>query len=91
MKRLLLAFFAVLFLISMGPIPVASARGWFWHKSHKNASPVAGKHHSHKLFKKSKAQHENYTHDSSGSLYSVPRTVGWWHRKGPGPVGAGAD
>jgi len=85
MKRLLLVLFGLLFLISAGPIPVASARGWWWHHSRSNASPSAPKGKA----KKFKASGEKHGRNNAEPLYSFPKSVGWWHRKGPGPAGAG--
>ena len=86
MKRLLLAFFGVLLLLTAGPLPVASARGWWWHhSSHSKSSPAA----PGKKVKSSKAPSEKHGRNTSEPLYSFPKTVGWWHHKGPGPAGAG--
>ena len=85
MKRLLLAFVAVFFLISVGPLPVASARSW-WPHSHRKGSPAVTKQKG----KKSKASREEHGRSNSDPLYSVPRSVGWWHKQ-PGPAGAGVN
>lgn len=89
MKRLLLGLFCAMLLGIPGPLPVASAQGWWWH--HKGAGPAgAGAEHT---TKKAKAHREKHTHEKHASqkrepLHKFPKTVGWWH-KGPGPAGAG--
>lgn len=33
--------------------------------------------------------HEKHRKDKTPPLYTTPKSVGWWHRHGPGPAGAG--
>jgi hypothetical protein len=83
MKRLLLGLFCAVLLGVPGPLPVASAQGW-WH--HKGPGPAgAGSEHN---AKKAKAGREKHPRAKQEPLYKSPKTVGWWH-KGPGPAGAG--
>jgi len=85
MKRLFLGLFcAVLLQGGPGPLPVASAQGWWWH--HKGAGP-AGAGSTGKT-KKAKTHREKPHHDKTEPLYKFPKSIGRWH-KGPGPAGAG--
>jgi hypothetical protein len=86
MKRILLGICCLLILGGGAIVPTASAGDWkFWHR-HKKTPATANANHKDKP---SKHHRERETRDSSGALYSTPKTVGWWHR-GPGPAGAGA-
>jgi len=83
MKRLLLGLFCTVLLGVSGPLPFASAQGWWWHP--KGAGPAgAGSDKA----KKAKAHRETHQREKREPLYKTPKTVGWWH-KGPGPAGAG--
>ena len=99
MKRLLLVLAAGLLLAIFGPVPaVAAHRWWPWgHHSHSkptnassNPAPAAAtpKNPKAKKQKKDKVHHEKHS-GGNEPLYTVPKTVGWWH-KGPGPAGAGS-
>jgi hypothetical protein len=95
MKRLLLVAACAMVFAAFGPVPAASANWWPW-KHHSKAAAAnsdadskAAKPAKAKKAKKSKAARDNNSSTgSSGPLYSIPKSVGWW-RKGPGPAGAG--
>lgn len=101
MKKLLLACSCTLLLAVFGPIPSASASWWPWghHHSKKadNAAPSStseapapsAKSSKPKKSRMPKFRHEKHQQPAGDHLYSVPNTVGWWH-KGPGPAGAGS-
>lgn len=82
MKRLSLVFACALALAISSPAP-ASARHWWPHRS-KSKSTAEPKDKS----KKSKAGREKHHDSGTEPLYSIPRSVGWWHKE-PGPAGAG--
>jgi hypothetical protein len=90
MKRLLVIAACALVFAAFGPVPAASAHWWPW-KHHSKTAAANGdtKPAKAKKAKKSKAAREdNRSTGASGPLYTVPKSVGWWH-KGPGPAGAG--
>ena len=35
------------------------------------------------------SHHEKHKKDKAAPLYTTPKSVGWWHRHSPGPMGAG--
>jgi hypothetical protein len=78
MKRLLLVLCSVIFLCTAGPIPASFAQG--------PRGPGSERHH-HKfhftLF------HRKPKRQKTPPLYNVPKSVGWWHHRNPGPAGAG--
>lgn len=39
--------------------------------------------------KKSKTHREKHHREKREPLHKFPKTVGWWHHRGPGPAGAG--
>jgi hypothetical protein len=86
MKRIVLGLVCILFLCSLGPLP---ANAWWWHR-HKSNSKSADPSSGHKS-KKAKDPGVTHSRGNSDPLYTSPKTVGWWHHKGPGPMGAGAD
>jgi hypothetical protein len=100
MKRLILALCGALFL-ALGPLPVVSAHGWPWHHHAKSdattkstnskggANPGPAGVGATQKTKKAKARHEKRQHNKSTPLYSIPKSVGWFHH-GPGPAGAGS-
>jgi hypothetical protein len=83
MKRLLLVLACASVLAILAPAP-ASARHWWPHHSKSKAAATPKD-----KTKRTKAGREKHHDSGTESLYSVPKTVGWWH-KGPGPAGAGA-
>jgi len=78
MKRLLLVLCGVIFLCTAGPIPASSAQG----------TRGAGSERQHKKFHL-KWFHRKPDREKTPPLYSVPKSVGWWHHRNPGPAGAG--
>ena len=78
MKRLLLVLCGVIFLCTAGPIPASSAQG----------PRGAGSERPHKKFHL-KWFHRKPDREKTPPLYSVPKSVGWWHHRNPGPAGAG--
>ena len=94
MKRLLVALAAVFLFTALGPVP--SANAWWWHhhsnSSSKSSAPATPKSpkpgKTPKQPKTHKEKHQRDTNTGS-SLYSVPKSVGWWHKM-PGPAGAGS-
>lgn len=100
MKRLLFALACTFVLAIFGPVPSASAHWWPWghhSKAAASSSPNADASSAHKgktpKAPKAKKEKKAKAAKSSGGahdpLYTVPKSVGWWH-KGPGPAGAGA-
>jgi hypothetical protein len=96
MKRLLLVICAVSLLLTFGPVP--SANAWWWHHHSKSSSNAAASDASPapaktprwpRKSKTPKTHQDKNQSQTGGPLYSVPKSVGWWHKM-PGPAGAGA-
>jgi hypothetical protein len=83
MKRLLPVLACACVLAILAPTSV-SARHWWPHRSKSKAATTPKD-----TTKKTKAGREKHRDSGTEPLYSVPKSVGWWH-KGPGPAGAGA-
>jgi hypothetical protein len=76
MKRLLLVLCGFIFLCTAGPGSLAQGpRG-------------AGSERHHKKFHL-KWFHRQPHHEKTPPLHTVPKSVGWWHHRNPGPAGAG--
>jgi len=97
MKRLLPALCVIALFTAFGPIP--SAQAWWWHHHAKSSSgssassaaePSSAKPSKPPKHQKTPKAHKDKTQPGDGShLYSIPKSVGWWHKM-PGPAGAGA-
>ena len=71
-------------VLTFGPVRVASAQDWWWHKSPGPMGAGGDK------IDKSTESHIRTTHlEKPTPLYTSPKAVGWWH-KSPGPMGAGS-
>jgi hypothetical protein len=81
MKRLLLGLCCALFLSSVGAFPALA----------QDSQPANPPHKSRWSWFHREKRHREKTENTSGSLYSVPKSVGWGHHRSPGPAGAGAD
>jgi hypothetical protein len=76
MKRLLLVLCGVIFLCTACPASFAQGpRG-------------AGSERHHRKFNL-KWFHRQPHHEKTPPLHTVPKSVGWWHHRNPGPAGAG--
>jgi hypothetical protein len=78
MKRLLLVLCGVIFLCTAGPIHASFAQG----------PRGAGSERHHKKFQL-KWFHRKPHREKTPPLHTVPKSVGWWHHRNPGPTGAG--
>jgi hypothetical protein len=79
MKRSILALSCMLFLSSLGAVCVSA-------QSPQGAGVEGKKVKSHWRW----WHHEKHKKkDKTPPLYSTPKSVGWWHHRGPGPAGAG--
>jgi hypothetical protein len=81
MKRLILAFFCALLICSLVP-RVVSAQG-------PQGAGTDGKSHKIKAPRHWWWHRDKHKKEKTAPLYSVPKSVGWWHHRGPGPAGAG--
>ena len=79
MKRPLLVLCGVIFLCTAGPIPASFAQG------PRGAGSDRHHHRSYFWFHRRPKTHQEKT----PPLYNVPKSVGWWHHRNPGPAGAG--
>jgi hypothetical protein len=79
MKRPLLVLCGVIFLCTAGPIPASFAQG--------PRGAGSERHHDrfHFWFHRRPKTHQEKT----PPLYNVPKSVGWWHHRNPGPAGVG--
>lgn len=80
MKRLFLGLCYALFLSCLGARPALAQDSQAPTSSHKSRWS---------WFHREK-RHHGKAEKTTESLYSVPKSVGWWHHR-PGPAGAGAD
>jgi hypothetical protein len=77
--------FCAVFLLTFGPVRVASAQYWWPHTGPGPKGAGADQKVESTSKHSGKAQLEKPT-----PLYTSPKTVGWWY-KTPAPMGAGAD
>jgi hypothetical protein len=78
MKRLLLVLCGVIFLCTAGPIPASFAQGPRGAGSERRHGKLHLKWFNRKPHR-----------EKTPPLHTVPKSVGWWHHRNPGPAGAG--
>jgi hypothetical protein len=79
MKRLLLLIASAVFLSILGPL---SAYAQVPQGAGTDGKSSRVKVHRHWW------QHEKHHREKTAPIYTVPKSVGWWHHD-PGPAGAG--
>ena len=81
MKRLILVFSCLFFCLSLASLPARA--------QNPQGAGTDGKSKKIKVHRFHWWHHEKKQRTKTPPLYSVPKSVGWWHHRGPGPAGAG--